>query len=99
MAQSYPWLSVGEAASRLHIGEHDVLELAVLGILPSRLVVNAREVDADTVTRLDEQIRFASECAAQQGEAAAESASGPSVRGGERLPLDIEHDYERERET
>ena len=77
MAQSSPWLSVGEAASRLHIGEHDVLELAVLGILPSQLVVNAREVRADAVARLDEQIRHASECAAQQGEVVAESTHRP----------------------
>ncbi|WP_433520066.1 hypothetical protein ACQP2T_63740 (plasmid) [Nonomuraea sp. CA-143628] len=78
MAQTSHWLTVSEAAARLDLGEHDVLELAWLGILPSRLAVNAREVLADAVTRLDEQIRSVSKFPSPTAGAVAENATRPT---------------------
>lgn len=97
MAQTSPWLSVGEAAVRLGVTEHEARALAISGRIRSRLADgNHRELEAAAV---EEYAKRGSELAAREGEDLAETATGPSVRGGPKLPADIEDDYERERET
>lgn len=92
MAQTSPWLSVGEAAVRLGVTEHEARALAISGRIRSRLAdCNHRELEAAAV---EEYAKRGSELAAREGEDLAETA-GRSVRGGPELPAHIEDEYER----
>jgi hypothetical protein len=51
------WLSITDAATRLRLTEHDVREMAVSGLLHSRLDVDRREVCAGAVAAWREQSR------------------------------------------
>ena len=96
MALTGLWLTVGETASRLgHLGvtEHQAREMAISGRLRSRLVGDHWELCTAAVEEYADEA--ASECAARKGEVVADTADGPSVRGGERLPDFIEDEYER----
>lgn len=51
------WLSITDAATRMRLTEHDVREMAVSGVLHSRLDVDRREVCAGAVAAWREQSR------------------------------------------
>jgi hypothetical protein len=98
MAQTARWLSVGEAAARLHRTDREVLALVFAGALDSELRLDHYEVTAVSVEAYATRLDIAapgSELAAREGEDLAENASGPTVRGGPKLPLDIEDEFQR----
>lgn len=81
MAQTSRWLSVGEAAARLHRTEREVLALVFAGDLDSELRLDHYEVTAVSVEAYAARLDLAE--------------SKPTVRGGPVLPLDIEDEFQR----
>jgi hypothetical protein len=78
MAQTARWLSVGEAAARLHRTDREVLALVFAGALDSELRLDHYEVSAVSVEEYAARLDIAapgSELAAREGEDLAETAS------------------------
>ncbi|MFD9950001.1 hypothetical protein ACFWYW_28465 [Nonomuraea sp. NPDC059023] len=99
------WLSVGEAASRLHRTEREVLALVIAGTLYAELRMDHYELAVDSVQEYARRLEkaLASE-QATSGDVLAEHA-GPLVPRDPANPAEAqmtatdEHDYKRERET
>lgn len=107
MAQTSPWLSVGEAAARLHRTDREVLALVFAGALDSELRLDHYEVTAVSVEAYAARLDIAgpgSERAAREGEDLAETRTRPLIPRDPANPAETEmthadnYDYRGERE-